>query len=1099
MFLVFCALPILHANCASTVSTTTESEATQYCFQRMGFYSPTACKYFQTYSSGGAGGYIYYRSSSDNITWSSPTSIVSTNFGVSIFSLYYDVSNDKVHFVWTDYDDITYQRGTPQSNGTITMDVSAQTVETSDINKLEYPTIAVDSNGYPYIGYGRYTQTGYGDPYVTKSSLNNGSWVTASGYPKQMHTLIENRDAISLILPLTSSKMYAVYWHQYETIYGSLFNGTGWESEETITSAYDVVLGLSGVSISDDVYIAFVNYTSCGIKAFNRTYSEGAWGNVENVEPADTGLSYAVLSQDGSNVYCFFWNSSNAVYYKKRVSGVWDSDATTFVADETNLLSTTMTGFFKSYSNKIGVSWVNGTESPYDVRFETLSLGEIPTIAEFESPSTMYAYQEVLLNASVSDGDGNTTLQNATLTLSTDSVVLKWVNSTNTFSMTAPDNKWALVSGARTYVNSTSYKLTWTLKSYWNSTEGYVSISQATVYDEDNNSGSNSESNWFYNENDLIIDSTSVDDSVVNPSDSLAFNGQIYYQSTSTAPYTTTGITANIELASVLKGSNSSIASDGSFTISFNAESTFSNHSYNTYCTTTKNGVQNKTVYVVVERVNVTISANTTSPWIDDTARFTVTAVYEYYGTTVISWTVNINRNDTHFASGNFTDTQATEIIYQYTTENVTETLYGLTTFTSNTETVTWVGRYSLNFQARDYEDNILTEAVIYIDNGTEYSQTVNSQGWANWTNISSDTVDVHATWYGYTVNSTFQITLDADQTLNVTCNCYPFTLDSTTYWIAGNATVDTYSWNSTTKKFVITFTGAETTYTLKSSTTSYPTYVLNCTYDTDTDWSTYLTLTHYGNHTITIAYPNWASTRVYRTDDLITNSYWASEGEIMYVLLSGSSGENGTLEVYCGSRGTPQSTNGLSDTVYFSGTTILAGTYSFSSTVTVEIDWTTESGGSSGGRSISNIFLSAETTDLGSIQQGVSKNVNATASWSGSATITIVDVSFSGDGAEWLKCQLSLPQTVERLAIETEGTINVPIALTIPSQAKLDSYRVLVEYKIQVGRSMYQTTANLLFNTVATPVPSEGIPALMTLLLFGCLIAAVFIGIKKR
>jgi hypothetical protein len=723
-----------------------------------------------------------------------------------------------------------------------------------------------------------------------------------------------------------------------------------------------------------------------------------------------------------------------------------------------------------------------------------------PTIGEFEAPSTVYSLQEVMLNATVSDPDGNTTLKNTTLTLSADNIVLKWINSTNTFSMNAPNNKWELVSGSRSDVNSTAYKLTWTVKSYWNSTEGYVSISSATVYDTQEASGTNSESNWFYNENDLIINSANVDDSVVNPSQSLSFTGQIYYQNTSTAPYTTNAITAKIELSTVLKGSNSSIAADGSFIISFNAESTIAQHSYNMYSTTTKNSIQNQTVNVIVERVNITITANTTTPWTEETVDFQVTALYEYYGTSVTSWTVNILRNSTHFATGNFTDQQNTGITYEYTAENVTETLYGLSTFTSNTQTVTWLGRYDLNLRAVDWEDNVLTEATIYMNNGTEYSKTVDSQGWTNWTHITASSVDVYVTWYDYTVNETFTITMDSHKTLDVTCKCYPFTLDGTRYWIAGDATVDSHSWDAATKEIVITFTGAGGTYTLKSSASSKPTYILNGAYDIDTDWTAYLTLSHDGDRKITIAYPNWASTRIYRTDDYITNIYWASEGEKLYVVLSGTSGQSGTLEVYCGSRGTPESTSGLSDTVYFSSTTILAGTYSFSSTATVEIDWTTQTGGSSGGSTTTpSIFATAETLDIGTVQQGTIKTFNATATWSGRTSITLADVTFTGLGSGWLKHEVDTPLTIQRLAIETTGTIEVPITITVPREAKLGDYTVLIEYKIQVGTRTYETTANLMWTVTATPIPPAGIPQIISILLLISLVAVVFISVGKR
>lgn len=376
----------------------------------------------------------------------------------------------------------------------------------------------------------------------------------------------------------------------------------------------------------------------------------------------------------------------------------------------------------------------------------------IPVIGEFEAASTIYAYQEAEVNVSVSDPNGKTTLKNASVTFSVDSVVLKWINSTNTFSMDDPSNRWELVSGARNDVNTTAYKLTWAIKSYWNATEGYVSITSADVYDEDNNHGTNSKSDWFYNENDLIIGSASVDDTDrVDPSQALTFSGQIYYEGTSTAPYSVSGVTAKVELSGVLKGSNGSISSDGSFTIECNAESTYGLHSYNVYCSTDENSVQNQTVNVIVERLVITIVADSYGPDVGTQVNFTVTAVYDYDDSPVNAsdWTANILRNATHFATGNFTDTQVVEVTYSYTTENVTETAYGLTAFSSNTATIKW-GSLII-------EINELSISDAHVDLGTQVYVHFHSRFSLNQSDCTTGTLYVNGT--GYDINGTGWIT----------------------------------------------------------------------------------------------------------------------------------------------------------------------------------------------------------------------------------------------------------------------------------------------------------------------------------------------------
>jgi hypothetical protein len=519
----------------------------------------------------------------------------------------------------------------------------------------------------------------------------------------------------------------------------------------------------------------------------------------------------------------------------------------------------------------------------------------------------------------------------------------------------------------------------------------------------------------------------------------------------------------------------------------------------------TINDVDNNIPMGTIDFVNATVEINGTIilKWNNSTNTFSIQSDPNNYCSLNSSASIRTTANSTAYRLS-----WSIKLAYNYTEGNIsviaTNTIvydsYGASGSSSQSDLFYFDKKYALNLRTIDYEGNFLTEAIVYMNNGTQYNKAVNSQGWANWTDITSDSVEVYATWYRYTVNSTFTITMDEDKTIDVACKAYPFVLDGTRYWIAGNATVSSHSWNDATKKIVITFGGATDTYTLRSSAPSQPTYVLNCAFDMDNEWTTYLTLTHDASRTITIGYPNWASTRVYRTDHIITDTYWASEGEKLILTLFGTSGETGTLEIYCGSRGVPESVAGLSDTIYFSSTTILAGTYSFDSHTTVEVDWTTESSGSTGGTTtMPNIFATAENIDVGTIQQGTSKNFNATATWSGSTTITLADVTFSGTGSNWLEPNMDFPATIRRLAIETSGRISVPITIAIPREARIGDYKVLVEYRIAVGGQMYETRANILWTVTSTPIPPGGVPTIVSVVLFISLAGVVAFSIRKR
>lgn len=749
-------------------------------FQRKSFHAEGY--FFQFY--GNSSLKLNYKSSSDGDNWGSETYF--RDGTASCFSLWFDGTYVHTVYVHPDYGGTTYyRRGDPENDGSITWDDERSVYDETGWFPWE-PSIAVDSSGYPYIFIHWEKGTTY-RRLMMHSDTNDGTWSSATGYPMNISVLNPSTDIISgVVLPLTSGKMYAI-WSPYKTstkYYGRLYDGT-WQANETICDVdYHYLEYFSAVSRNDDIHMVLVNNINPRYVDYIN-YTSGSWGNQEHVTGligASESKVYALSIEDADTEFYVYYNwyfREDMGYwtdYLHGTSGSWSSGTYILWESSQNPASTELTSFRQAWGGFHSCSVVTIDEC---IEIWIDYSGVNPTIGEFEAPSTVYAFQQVTLNATVSDAQGNTTLKNASLTLSVDSIVLKWVNNTNTFSMDDSDNKWEFVSGSRSDVNSTSYKLTWRVKSYWNSTEGYVSISEAKVYDGDDYSGINSESNWFYNENDLIIQSANVDDNRVNPTQALTFTGQIYYESSSIAPYTTSGITAKIELTAVLKGSNSSIASDGSFIISFNAESTINQHGYNVYCTTAQNSEQNKTVNVVVDRLVVTILADDTNPPINIQVSFTVTAIYDYDDIIVTSWTVNILRNSTHFATGNFTDTQFSSITYEYTTENVTETTYGLTNFTSNTVTVTWgqqaptIGEFqapstvkqneyfSLTLTINDKNNNIPSGNIEFVNATVQISHEIILK-WDNATNtftIHLDTNSYCSLWVSNstktTVNST--------------------------------------------------------------------------------------------------------------------------------------------------------------------------------------------------------------------------------------------------------------------------------------------------------------------------------------------------------
>jgi hypothetical protein len=197
-----------------------------------------------------------------------------------------------------------------------------------------YPYVSVDSSGYPFIAYRFYNYYNY--PSVTKSSLNNGTWQTASEFPYQLQTS-SSGSWRSSALPLTEGKVYVFYNNRYTT-YGRLWNGSDWGTEETVTTT-DLQASeyFSAVTQGDDVHFAFLGTSPYNIAYKKRIYGIG-WGTEVTVQSSTTSSSAPTLSiNTANNDLYLFWAGSpaaNCIYYKKQNGGIWDANPTTWIVGQ---------------------------------------------------------------------------------------------------------------------------------------------------------------------------------------------------------------------------------------------------------------------------------------------------------------------------------------------------------------------------------------------------------------------------------------------------------------------------------------------------------------------------------------------------------------------------------------------------------------------------------------------------------------------------------------------------------------------------------------------------------------------------------------------
>ncbi|MBO3803988.1 MAG: hypothetical protein JTT11_09010 [Candidatus Brockarchaeota archaeon] len=357
---------VREALAASTVDSPTTDDATIWSFQRKSFYANG--RFWVFYCDGSN---MAFKTSTDGTSWSSKTTIRSCT-AADQFSIWFD--GTYFHYAYCAGGSIYYRRGTPESDGTVTWSAGEQTA-ISGTNYL--PCIAVDSNGYPWIGYHQNKR-----PMVAKSSKNDGTWATQF---TQDLTDWDMTYAIVVPVPLTNGKMACIYTSYNQRIRLKSWSGSAWNNEWRTASA-DVCVyqnsGISAVAQGDTVHVVFLT-GSYAIKYTSYTYDSN-WSSSVTVQSSVTSTSTPVLSIDtvNNNLYCFWAGSPTAdhVYYKKRVGGTWDSSPTDWINEATDHLTgnSALTCFYSSYSYKIGLVYMTKTSSPYNVRFEFLTMPVVP-------------------------------------------------------------------------------------------------------------------------------------------------------------------------------------------------------------------------------------------------------------------------------------------------------------------------------------------------------------------------------------------------------------------------------------------------------------------------------------------------------------------------------------------------------------------------------------------------------------------------------------------------------------------------------------------------------------------------------------------------
>jgi len=301
---------------------------------------------------------------------------------------------------------------------------------------------------------------------------------------------------------------------------------------------------------------------------------------------------------------------------------------------------------------------------------------------------------------------------------------------------------------------------------------------------------------------------------------------------------------------------------------------------------------------------------------------------------------------------------------------------------------------------------------------------------------------------------------------------------------IGGNATVQTATWNGITLE--VAFNATTGTYETEVSGPK-PGYILNATYDTDTDYAGgKLTFSHDGSRTVTVAYPTWGGLQIRGlTSGRLTNVTLSRQILTMTVNGSGS----GTLYVNCTGRIAPQSTTGFTDTWYMPSTSLFWGTYTPNRTL--KVNYATSAAGG-GGLTLINVKLAAAQAEA---VQGGQADVNLTLTWTGTPALTVQSIT-----ADWLTPP---PMPIQLTSTQPIKTATIPATVTPPPDAPPGTHTIPIQINLQTAgyaNIHTQATLNLNVKPAPTPQPAQGpIPTAVGIILGLSLATAITLALWKR
>lgn len=369
--------------------------------------------------------YLYYTTSIDGLVWINPIQLGTLGSGWDVygnigayghgfqFSIWFD--GTYVHVVKRDTDwdtdpplyseegEISYRRGTPNSDGSITWSTPWQIVLAHAMVTLFVPTIAVDKDGYPWIG-GVWRYYTIVPPYswirvIWKCGQNDGTWTSHTTWNLGSGTGSPPTDpggqvsySVAPIPSNSSANVLVIYTTRLATIKAKLYTGSMGSEMTVSTGNIQECWQFGAVGLDDKYMVGYTKQTNYYMMA--DYYNGASWAETtvqSSFDTPDVSMTPALFfnyTKSPAQVV-MLWVDRNATddyaRYKKwtALSG-WDSSYSVFCTDGYPVWFHTINVFYTTYDGIVGLYFIDVRSSLYLVySYMTWSIPPTPEVPPF--------------------------------------------------------------------------------------------------------------------------------------------------------------------------------------------------------------------------------------------------------------------------------------------------------------------------------------------------------------------------------------------------------------------------------------------------------------------------------------------------------------------------------------------------------------------------------------------------------------------------------------------------------------------------------------------------------------------------------------------